>query len=162
MGSDTTLELDLTYLFTEHFGVEFILGTSKHDLVGTGSIAALGKVGSARTLPPTVTLVYRFTPKASIRPYAGVGLNYTRFYKERTTDSLNAVLGPTAAKLDSAFGLAGQVGVDVDIDKNWYVNFDAKYVRMDTTLTLDSSGTIRTTDIDINPWFIGIGLGRRF
>lgn len=162
VDSDTTLELDFTYLFTTNWGAELILGTSKHDLNGQGSIGTLGKIGSARTLPPTVTAVYQFTPNAAVRPYAGIGINYTRFYDANTSSSLNAALGPTTAKLDSSWGMAGQVGVDMDITKDWFINLDAKYIRMDTTIRLDSSGTTRTVNVDLNPWFFGLGIGTRF
>lgn len=162
VDSDTTLELDFTYFFTPNWGAELILGTSEHNLNGAGSIAALGKIGSAKTLPPTVTAVYQFAPNAAVRPYAGIGVNYTRFYDEKTSDSLNAALGPTTATLESSWGLAAQVGVDVDITKDWFMNLDAKYIQMDTTVRLDSSGTIRTVDMDLNPWFFGLGLGTRF
>lgn len=162
VDSDTTLELDFTYFFTPNWGAELILGTSKHDLNGDGSIGALGKIGSAKTLPPTVTAVYQFAPSASVRPYAGIGINYTSFYDEKTSASLNAALGPTTAELSSSWGLAGQAGVDIDITKDWYINFDAKYIRMDTTITLNSSGTIRTVNVDLNPWFFGLGIGTRF
>lgn len=160
--SDTTLELDFTYFFTTNWGVELILGTSEHDLNGQGSIGTLGKIGSSKTLPPTVTAVYQFAPNAAVRPYAGIGVNYTRFYDEKTSDSLNAALGPTTATLESSWGLAAQVGVDMDITKDWFINLDAKYIQMDTTVRLDSSGTIRTVDMDLNPWFFGLGLGTRF
>lgn len=162
VDSDTTLELDFTYFFNTNWGAELILGTSQHDLNGDGSIGTLGKIGSAKTLPPTVTAVYQFTPNAAVRPYAGIGINYTRFYGEKTSASLNAALGPTTAKLDSSWGLAGQAGVDIDITKDWFINLDAKYIRMDTTIRLDSSGTTRTVNVDLNPWFFGLGIGTRF
>ena len=34
--------------------------------------------GSVKALPPTLMLQYHFIPNGTIRPYAGVGLNYTR------------------------------------------------------------------------------------
>ena len=162
VDSDTTLELDFTYFFTPNWGAELILGTSEHNLNGAGSIAALGKIGSAKTLPPTVTAVYQFAPSASVRPYAGIGINYTSFYDEKTSSSLNAALGSTTAELGSSWGLAGQAGVDIDITKDWFINFDAKYIQMDTAITLNSSGTIRKVNVDLNPWFVGLGIGTRF
>lgn len=160
--SDTTPELDFTYFITTRVAVEGILGSSRHDINGQGSIAGLGKIAKARTLPPTLTLQYHFQPQARIRPYAGIGVNYTKFYDETATDSLNNALGPTQVSLSSSWGLAGQLGVDIAIKKDWFVNFDVKYIRMRTTATLDSGSTVRKVDVNIDPWFIGIGVGRRF
>lgn len=163
VDDDTTLELDFTYMYTPTVGIEFIFGTSRHDLRGEGSIAALGKIAEARTLPPVVTVQYHFAPGGLVRPYAGIGLNYTRFYDEKTTAALDAALGPTKIELDSSTGLVGQVGVDIPVgDGRWFVNFDAKYISMDTTARLNSSGTVRTVDVDIDPWFLGFGIGTRF
>lgn len=160
---DTTIELDFTYLFTRNLGVELILGTSKHTLKGDGTIRALGKIGEARTLPPVVSLQYHFAPDApDFRPYIGIGVNYTRFYDESVTASLEAALGPTKLDIDSSTGLVGQVGVDIPIGPRWFVNLDAKYVVIETEATLRSGGVRRTVDIDLNPWFLGFGIGTRF
>ncbi len=159
---DTTIELDLSYFFTRHLAVEAIFGTSRHDINGKGSVAGLGKLAKIRTLPPTVTLQYHFLPEGRIRPYAGLGVNYTLFYDEQASNSLESALGPTNVDLSSSWGLAAQAGVDIALKNEWFVNLDAKYIRMDTTATLNSGGVVRKANVDIDPWFIGIGVGRRF
>lgn len=162
VDSDTTVELDFTYFVTRNLGIEAILGTSQHDINAGGSIAGLGKIAEVRTLPPTFTLQYHFKPDASVRPYAGIGVNYTKFYDEEASSSLQSALGPTSVDLDDSWGLSAQIGVDVDVNRDWFVNFDAKYISIDTTANLNSGGTIRKVDVDINPWFLGVGIGRRF
>lgn len=159
---DTTVELDFTYFITQKLGVEVILGTSQHDINGEGSINGLGKIAEIRTLPPTVTLQYHFQPDTGIQPYVGLGVNYTRFYDEKATSSLESALGPTDIDLSSSWGLSGQLGVDIAFKQDWFVNFDVKYIRMDATATLNSGGVVRKVDVDINPWFIGVGVGRRY
>ncbi len=159
---DTTVELDFTYFITRKLGIELILGTSQHDINGKDSIGGLNKIAKIRTLPPTLTLQYHFQPDARIRPYIGLGVNYTKFYDEKATGSLKSALGPTNVDLSSSWGLSGQLGVDIVFKDDWFVNFDAKYIRMDTTATLTSSGVARKVDVDIDPWFIGIGVGHRF
>lgn len=99
----------------------------------------------------------------AVRPYAGIGVNYTRFYDEKVTRSLEAALGPTKLEIDSSLGIVGQVGVDLPVGGGrWFVNLDAKYVVMETEATLRSGGVTRRVDIDLNPWFLGLGLGTRF
>ena len=156
VDSATTVELDFTYFITQKLGVELVLGTSQHDISGNGSIGGLGKITEIRTLPPTVTLQYHFQPDASIRPYAGLGVNYTRFYDEKATSSLVGALGPTNVDLSSSWGFSGQLGVDIAFKEDWFVNFDVKYIRMDTDATLNSGGVVRKVGVDIDPWFIGV------
>ena len=162
VDSATTLELDFTKMLTDHWGLELILGTTKHDIDAAGSIEALGNIGDTGVLPPTLTLQYHFLPDGTVRPYLGAGLNYTLFYSESSSDSLDGALGATSVSLDSSLGLAAQTGMDIGLGETWFLNFDVKYISMTTEATLNSGGTIRTVDVDINPWVFGIGVGRSF
>ncbi|WP_370336599.1 OmpW family protein [Parvularcula marina] len=155
-------ELDFTYFLTRNVGVELILATSPHDLEGTGDLEGLGKIGDVWALPPTLTLQYHFQPEAKVRPYVGVGFNYTIFYNEDATSSLNNAIGDTSISLDESFGIAVQAGVDVDVSENWFVNADIKWIQIDTTATLNTGGSINKVDVELDPIVAGIGLGRRF
>src|SRR5713101_3285173 len=68
-------EIDATYFFTKNLATELILTyPQKHDVKFAGT-----NIGSVEHLPPTLMLQYHFLPEDTIRPYAGVGVNYTRF-----------------------------------------------------------------------------------
>ena len=163
VDSDTTIEVDFTYMYNKRFGVELILASSEHDGEGTGTLSALGKIFDARTLPPTLTLQYHFNPDQKIQPYAGIGLNYTLFFNENGTSSLDTALGgSTSVNLDDSVGVAAQLGADIKMNNDWFVNIDVKYIDMDTTGTLTTAAVTRTIDVDIDPWIFGIGIGKRF
>lgn len=155
-------ELDFTYFLTDNIGAELILATSPHDLQGTGTLAGLGKVADVMALPPTLTLQYHFNPTGKIRPYAGVGVNYTIFYDEDASASLIGAVGPTAIDVDDSVGVAFQFGVDFALSERWFLNADVKYIQIDTTATLNSGGTINTVNADLDPIVAGIGVGMRF
>ena len=155
-------ELDFTYFWTDHIGTELILATSPHDLVGTGTLAGLGEVADVMALPPTLTLQYHFNPNGKVRPYAGVGVNYTIFYSEEASSSLVGAIGATTVDVDDRVGFAYQIGVDFDISDRWFVNADVKYIQIDTTATLNTGGSINTLEIDLDPIVAGVGIGYRF
>jgi outer membrane protein len=155
-------ELDFTYFLSDRLALELILATSPHDLEGSGAIEGLGEVADIWALPPTLSLQYHFRPEASFRPYVGFGLNYTIFYEEEASESLNAALGETDIDLDDSFGVAFQVGADYDLNETWFLNADAKFITMDTEATLTSGDMVNTIQVDINPLVLGIGIGRRF
>lgn len=155
-------ELDFSYFLTNRWALELILATSPHDLEGTGDLSALGKIGDVWALPPTLTLQYHFQPESNIRPYVGVGLNYTVFYDEDATTALNDAIGQTSIKLDDSFGLAIQAGVDVDLNENWFVNADVKWIDIETEAELNTGGSINKVDVDLDPIVFGVGIGRRF
>jgi len=156
-------ELDFTYMATDNIGLELILATTHHDVDGEGAIAGLGQVADTWLLPPTLLVQWHFLPDSRFRPYVGAGINYTITYGEDATGSLEAALGgPTKVKLDNSFGWALQAGMDVGIDENWFVNVDVKYIDLDVDAEITTAGTKRTTEVEINPVIVGLGIGYRF
>lgn len=166
-----SLGVDITYMMTDNFGLALMLDTSsKHDINGTGNLAGVA-IGDVTVLPPSLIAVWHFMPKNNIRPYAGAGINYTMFFSESTTSqftsTLDAVVGPgvtsTGLSVDDTFALVIQAGVDIDINKDWYVSLDAKYLDLDTTATVQVNGAdAATVDFDLNPLVLGVGIGTRF
>lgn len=167
-------ELDLTYMITKHIGVEAIAGMANHtvELEGTGiatatGVAALGdgfEIFDTWVLPPTITLQYHFIPDANIRPYVGIGVNYTNTFGDNATDELEALLGPVSVNTTNSWGLAAQGGVDIDINETFFFNIDVKYIDVDTEASLETKtafGTLRV-DLDVDPWVVGAGVGMRF
>jgi len=144
-----TGELDFTYFFTKNIAAELILATTKHEVKLDG--ASLGDVW---VLPPTLLLQYHFTDLGAAKPYVGAGLNVTWFY------DVNLNAGPVKLTVDStSIGGALQAGVDFAIAKNWVLNADVKYIWMSTDVYA-GGGTL--TNLKINPWVYGIGVGYRF
>ncbi|MGQ5701956.1 OmpW/AlkL family protein [Sandaracinobacteroides sp. A072] len=157
-------ELDFTYMATDNIGVELILATTKHSVSGrTGVTGGVGKLVDTWVLPPTLTVQYHFAPDGAFRPYVGAGINYTIFYSERASGSLEAAVGETDVSLSDSFGWALQAGVDVPLNDKLFVNFDLKYIDIDTKAKLNTAAAgLQRVNVDINPLVIGIGLGMRF
>ena len=164
VDSDTVPELDITYMISPNWGVELILGYSEHTVKGENSWAALGDVIDTKVLPPTLTLQYHFRPNADIRPYVGAGVNYTYFFDEKVPSS-SALSSPgDKVSLESSWGWALQAGVDVALNKDWFINMDVKYLDINTTASFKNimGNNTAKIDADIDPWVFGVGLGRRF
>jgi len=89
-------------------------------------------------------------------------VNYTIAYAENADRSLEAVLGPTSVSADDSLGWAIQAGVDYHINERWLLNLDAKYIDIGVDVELNSRGTVRTLDVDINIIVVGVGFGYRF
>ncbi|MCH8686251.1 OmpW/AlkL family protein [Pedomonas mirosovicensis] len=155
-------EFDVTYFVAKHVGLELILATTKHDVNGKRGLSGLGEVADAWALPPTLTAQYHFAPDAKVRPYVGIGLNYTLFYGEDAGNALNAAIGRTKVTLDDSFGLALQAGVDVDVTETIFLNLDVKYIDMDTTARLQTGALVNTVDVSLDPIIVGVGIGMRF
>jgi outer membrane protein len=149
-STENTLELDFTYFATQNLGLELILATKKHGITAAGV-----PVGDVSLLPPTLTLQYHFDPDGPVfRPYVGAGINYTRFY------DINLLNG--AATVDnSSWGGALQIGVDIPLDKRFFVNIDLKKIWIDTDVKLTATGAT-VANFKINPLIFGVGMGMKF
>jgi len=166
VGNATSLSGGVNYMLTDHWAVDVPLALPfKHDITGDGAIAGVGKLGQTKVLPVTVFAQYRFgEAEARFRPYVGVGVTYSRFFKTRTTATLNSLTGgtlanPTTASIDNQWGLTPQVGFVWAFNERWFL--DAAYYKsfLKTTTRLSSGQSISTR---LNPDVIAVGLGYRF
>jgi outer membrane protein len=158
------LAINFTYMTTDNVGVE-LLGSLpfKHDITGEGVISALGKVAETKQLPPTLILLYNFAPKSGVRPYAGLGINHTIFFSEKVTSALSGPGLATDISLKDSIGLAVEIGVDVDINKDWFFNASLWRMDIDTKATLKGGALDGSTvDVTIDPWALIVGVGKRF
>lgn len=152
--SDTFVpELDFSYFINDNFAAELILATTKHKMRALNTAVGEVNVGSVWLLPPTLTFQYHFTQLENIKPYAGVGLNYTFFYHAKPGALANV-------SYDNKASLALQAGVDIPICNNIYLNLDVKKLFLKTTASFNQN-TINA-DVKLNPWLIGAGLGFSF
>jgi outer membrane protein len=130
-----------------------------------GSVPYNGQViATARWIAPTALLEYKFfSPGDKLRPYIGVGVNYTNFYDRDSTAAGDAASGgPTKLSLTHSLGPAGTVGLAYSLGGNWncYASYSASRVK--TKLTADTAGVIRSTDISFGPQALVVSLGYSF
>lgn len=159
--SGTTFAFTVSYMVTDRFGVE-LLGSApfNHDIDGGGGLSGLGEIGETKHLPPTLMAQYYFKPSASVRPYVGIGVNYTTFFDEDLNDP---ALSGLNLDLEDSVGLAFQAGVDIDITDRLFVNGSVWYMNIDTDASL-SDGVNPSTDFEvaIDPVVLFAGIGYRF
>jgi outer membrane protein len=164
VGEAVVPEVDLTYMVTKNIGLETICCVARHSARITGGpLGGLRNVVHTWVLPATVMLQYHFLPDSTIRPYAGVGVNYTFFINEKASTSLVGAAGPTNVKLKDSFTWAVGAGVDWQFSERFFLNLDVKYIAVDTTATLRTTALgVQAVDIDLRPVVAGIGLGIKF
>lgn len=148
VATKTIPELDISYFFTPHISAELILTyPQKHKVRLDGA-----EIGSFKHLPPTLTAQYHFAPGATINPYVGVGVNYTRISKVRLLDG--------AGDLENdSWGLALQAGVDFRINERWSINADVKKVNIRSDVYV---GGANASHLKVDPLLFGLGVGYRF
>ena len=140
-------EVDVSYFFTPNIAAELVLTVPQKHTVSSNGTA----IGSLRHLPPTLLLQYHFNA-GGFKPYVGAGINFTRF------SSVN-VLGGAATLDRTSTGAALQIGVDIPLAKDLYLNVDVKKLFIKTTV---SAGGAALGDFKVDPLLVGVGLGWRF
>ncbi|TKI08137.1 outer membrane protein OmpW [Martelella alba] len=160
INNNTQLGLTLTYLATDNIGVELLAATPFRHKVGLNST---GDIASVRDLPPTLMAQWYFgQPKDKLRPYVGVGVNYTTFFDEKFNQTGHDA-GLSDLSLKDSWGVAGQVGVDYNLNDNWLINMSVWYIDMDTKVRFNSTAAGRQSiDTHINPWVFMFSTGYRF
>lgn len=156
----------LTYMWTDNIAIDLPLAPPfKHDVVGDGAIANVGKLGSVKALPVTLTVQYRFgAPNATVRPYVGVGATYARFFKPKATAALSGLTGgtpanPTLLTMKSVAGPTVQLGATVNLGGRWSADVTATKVFLKTTGRLSTGQTI---DATLDPLAVSVGIAYMF
>ncbi|WP_115718665.1 OmpW/AlkL family protein [Gallaecimonas mangrovi] len=172
VDDDTQLGLTLNYDFAPNWSVELLAATPfSHEITLSSPGTAVDglNVGKTKQLPPTVTLQYRFLDGEKIRPYIGVGVNYTKFFDSHVSGQMSSTLdslGLTGDKditLSDSFGLAGEVGMDWSITDKAFVRAAVWYADIDTDARVKVNGqTVQKVDVQIDPVVAYIAFGYRF
>ncbi|ROH84573.1 OmpW family protein [Pseudomethylobacillus aquaticus] len=140
--------VNLAYFITPNWAIDLLGGLAfKHQINVNGS-----RAGETKHLPPILSLQYHFRPEATLRPFVGVGLNYTAFVDEKL-DSGDKL------KLDDSWGPALQAGLDYAIDNHWTIGADVRYARINTKVRINGNDV---GDVDVNPTVYSINVGYRF
>jgi len=187
-GTTATIEnfstaiISAVHMYTDNVGVELTLGIPpklKADITAP-SVAPLGLVStpmnSAITqtaLFPSVVGMYMFkTPGEKIRPYVGLGVNYTTYSSISPNTSFNTVaaFAGNGVSLSSSWNPVYKLGAIYNIDDRWSINAGLAYVPLSTNVTLQANNAITpnnlantaTAKLTINPTDFTIKVGYKF
>lgn len=152
VGADVMPTLGFTYFLTDKVAVEAILGATQHEIRAKGPALDV-EAHETWVLPPVVTLQYRPLSTGNFSPYVGAGVNAMVFFSGKDKNGFQV-------DLDNALGLALQAGADVAINEQWLLNADVKKIFVKTDAKIN--GGALKSKVELDPWVVSIGLGRRF
>ncbi|HQR60144.1 MAG TPA: OmpW family outer membrane protein [Methylophilaceae bacterium] len=166
--SNTIPEVDFSYYVTNNIALELILALgSRHDVNVSGSGGAVNNsLGDVNLLPPTLTAQWHFMPDQKFDPYVGAGVTYVRSLDTGLKADAGAA-GTYPIRIDhNMWGPAVQLGFDVNMQDRWLVNFDVKKIWLETDVELLATplkaGYQKIDSLDIDPWVISVGVGKKF
>ena len=146
------------YFIANNVGVELLAAIPfHHDFTLNDANGKEIYTGKTQHLPPTLSLQYHFDDynlPMNVKPFVGVGVNYTMFFKEKLNNSEGLDL-----KLDDSVGVAGHIGLDIPFAATESFRIDARYMDIKTDATLNGTDI---GEIDISPWVYGVAFVKQF
>lgn len=177
-----TLGIAFTHFFTDNFALTTDLGIPpKFNLNGTGTIASVGQVGSAKQWSPAIVAKWFFgDANSAFRPFVGAGVTYVWYDNIELTDGFQRALSSkytngavttakSTASLSSSWAPVLSVGGTYNFDKNWSIGLSVSYIPLktnaDITTNLPAAAggtTYSSTSLTINPIVSFLSVGYKF
>jgi outer membrane protein len=173
VDSADTLGIAYTHFFTDNFALTLDAGVPpKFNLQGTGTLAPLGHLGSAKQWSPAVIAKWYFgNADDKFRPFVGIGATHVWYTSVNLSRSLQTRLaGPTgtaSADLSSSWAPVANVGLTYNFDKNWSLGFSVSYIPLDTDAELTGrvGNTVVSrarTKLTLDPLVTFLSVGYKF
>ena len=144
------------YFIANNVGIELLAAIPfHHDFTLNDADGKEIFTGKTQHLPPTLSLQYHFDGynlPMNVKPFVGVGVNYTTFFKERVSTGGDL-------DLDDSVGVAGHIGLDIPFAPTESFRIDARYMDIKTDATLNGTDI---GEIDISPWVYGVAFVKQF
>ena len=143
------------YFIANNVGVELLAAIPFHHDFTLTDVNGNEITGRTQHLPPTLSLQYHFDGynlPMNVKPFVGVGVNYTTFFKERISTGGDL-------DLDDSVGVAGHIGLDIPFAPTESFRIDARYMDIKTDATLNGTDI---GEIDISPWVYGVAFVKQF
>ncbi len=167
VDDNTQLGLNFGYMITDNIGIELLAATPfSHEVTLAGI-----HIADTKHLPPTLVAQYYFgTADSKLRPYVGLGVNFTNFFDNDFTSDANTkvenAIGTNLEldnlSLSNSWGIAAQVGLDYQVNKNWLVNASVWYADISTDVKFDTVAGPLEYKADIDPWVYMVSVGYVF
>ncbi|MES1964563.1 outer membrane beta-barrel protein [Psychrobacter sp. AH5] len=144
------------YFIADNVGIELLAAIPFHHDFTLTDAAGVEIKGKTQHLPPTLSVQYHFdgyNMPMNLKPFIGVGVNYTTFFKERVN------ISGADLDLDDSVGVAGHIGLDIPFAPTEAFRIDARYMDIKTDATLNGADI---GEIDISPWVYGVAFVKQF
>ncbi|CAH0192359.1 Outer membrane protein W [Rahnella aquatilis] len=159
INNNTQMGLTLGYMFTDNIGMELLAATPFQHKVG---LQSTGTIAEVKQLPPSLMAQYYFGDRQDkLRPYLGVGINYTTFY-DADFNQTGRDAGLSDLSVKDSWGVATQAGLDYNLDDNWLINMSVWWMDIDTEVKFKAGGKQQNINTRIDPWVFMFGAGYRF
>ncbi len=155
LDGDVAPTLSVSYYINDNWAVELWGAADKFNHRVKNDA---GKIGTIEQQPIALSAQYHFgQADNTFRPFVGVGYYESNISGEKI-DGLSD--SGQHVGVDTAKGVIGTLGVDMNINSTWFARADARYLRSRPELNVGGESTGQ--DLELDPWTVGVGIGARF
>ncbi|AVF34098.1 MULTISPECIES: outer membrane protein OmpW [Rahnella] len=159
INNNTQMGLTFGYMFTDNIGMELLAATPFQHKIG---LKSTGTIAEVKQLPPSLMAQYYFGDKRDkLRPYLGLGINYTTFFDTKFNQT-GQDAGLSDLSVKDSWGVATQAGLDYNLNDNWLINMSVWWMDIDTEVKFKAGGEQQNINTRIDPWVFMFGVGYRF
>ncbi len=156
VASQLTAAVEVGYFITPEIAVSATGGFPPTvDFMGRGTVAGLGRLGTATYGPAVLTASYHFKGFGKFQPYVGAGPTFLIIFGQKDGALTNL-------KVNNSVGFAGQIGANYMFDEKWGMFVDVKKAYLRTTATGLLGGAATKSDVKLDPLVVHTGLTYRF
>ena len=151
IGDSTRPTITFEYFIRDNLGVE-VLGALpfSHSIKSNGT-----EIGKVKQLPPVVSLQYHFDATPQLKPFVGLGINFTGFYD---ADARGPLAG-SDLRVKNSWGLAAHVGGDYWISDRSAIRADLRWIDIDADVELNGE---KIGEVEVDPVVAGISYVMKF
>lgn len=158
VDSDVQPTISGEYFVANNIGVELLAAIPfHHDITLTPTTGGDPINAKTQHLPPTLSVQYHFdgyNMPMNVKPFVGVGVNYTTFFKEKIyLDNGNDL------NIKDSVGVAGHIGLDIPFAPTEAFRIDARYMDIKPDVELNGADI---GSVDISPWVYGVAFVKTF
>lgn len=155
-----TMDISVLMMMTDDLGIE--VGTF-WPAKFTSKVKNQSYKVEYEMMPITATAqFYLMDRNEPVRPYAGLGVAFTRFSSEK----VKGTTGSNKLSVDDNWGWTFQVGAVFDIDDQIFIDASARYIAMELEGKApglpNQNGTGKFKKSDLDPWVFSVNGGIRF
>lgn len=149
--SGLALDAGISRRLCRYSALELTFTTVSREVDYSDSLGVEVSLGAMEILPLNLRIQYKLPTQGKWQPYAGGGVNFTKYYEKSGT--LNA------QKVASTVGPTIQLGLDMELTPIVLLNADLSWVKGSADISIPER---KIASIKLDPLTIGLGAGFRF
>ena len=151
IGDSTRPTVTAEYFIRDNLGVELLAALPfKHTIKSNGT-----EIGTVKHLPPVISLQYHFDATPQLKPFVGVGVNFTGFWDGNAKGPLDGA----DLQVKNSWGLAAHLGTDYWISDKSAIRADLRWIDIDSDVHLNGT---RIGKVEIDPLVVGVSYIMKF